>query len=216
MSTIAEFPLTAAELAQMGTDLVRIPGSWDEFWEVLEESENRVEYQNNEIILSMSYESKPYSKIASRFGYLFEGTFTGSSFDIFNANRPVYIAHCQEVFNPDASVVQASGDVFTYRPGMTAEMSPIVILEVLSPATRERDLKEKLPCYKLIPSIRQIIYAESTLPMIYLFEKNETENSWHKKILDEMDDSLVLNGTRVSLREIYGRINFDETATESV
>ena len=42
------------------------------------------------------------------------------------------------------------------------------------------------------------------------------ENSWHKKILDEMDDSLVLNGTRVSLREIYARIHFDETATESV
>ena len=209
MSTIAEFPLTAAELAQTGLSVVRIPGSWDEFWEVLEHSENRVEYQNNEIILTMSYESKPHTKIASRLGYLFERNFEGNSFDVCNPNRPVYIADCQEIFNPDGSVVQVPGEVFTYRPGMTAEMSPLVIVEVLSPGTRSRDFREKLPCYKLIPSLRQIIYIESAHPMVYLYEKNSTEQGWQKKVLDEMDDTFLLNGQPVTLRDIYARINFD-------
>ncbi len=214
MSTISEFPMTAAELAQTGLSMVRIPGSWDEFWEVLEHSENRVEYQNNEIILSMSYESKPHTKIASRLGYLFERNFEGNSFEVCNANRPVYAAHCQDVFNPDASVVQVSGEIFTYRPGMTAEMSPLVIAEVLSPSIRSRDFREKLPCYKRILSLRQIIYVESVHPMVYLYEKTDTEQGWQKKVLDEMDDAFLLNGQSVTLRDIYARINFDAVDLE--
>lgn len=207
--------MTATELAQTGLSLVRIPGSWDEFWDVLERSENRVEYQNHEIVFSMSYEPRQHSKIVSRFIYLASVAFQEGKFEIHNPNRPVYIADCQDIFNPDVSVVQASGEVFTYRPGMTAEMSPLVIVEVLSPNTRSRDFREKLPCYKLIPSLHQIIYIESAHPMVYLYEKNGTEQGWQKKVLDEMDDVFLLNDQPITLRDIYARINFDVADLEA-
>jgi Uma2 family endonuclease len=214
MNTTADFPMTAAELAETGLNTIRIPGSWDEFWEVLEHSENRVEYQNHEIVLSMSYEPPQHSKIATEFTHVAAGVFPPKQYAVHNPNRPVYIADCQEVFNPDASVVKEPGKVFTYRPGMTAEMSPIVLAEVLSPHTRSRDFREKLPCYKLIPSLQQIIYIEIAHPMVYLYERNGAENGWSKKVLDEMTDSFLLNGQTVTLRDIYARVNFDAADLE--
>jgi Uma2 family endonuclease len=188
----------------------RFSGTWDHFWSLLEKSEGRVEYQNGEIILDMSYEPDPHSKVANRFGYLLELIFDTSDFEIFNSNRPVYIASdCQCVFNPDASVVQLPKETYTYQLGMTAEMSPLVLVEVLSPSTRDRDFGEKLPCYKQISSARYIVYAELNYPMVYVY-KRAAGGEWQKDFYDKLEDQFEINGHPVTLKDIYKRIVFQE------
>lgn len=187
---------------------LRKRGTWEEFWDLLKTSEYRVEYHKGEIILEMSYEPDPHSKLANRFGHLFELIFDNSEFEIFNSNRPVYITNCESVFNPDATVVQLPKELYTYQPGMTAEVSPIVIAEVLSPSTRDRDFVEKLPCYKQIPSVRYILYAELTHPMVYLYERDTNAGEWRHTFFDTLDSSFELFGKNLALRELYKRIEF--------
>lgn len=70
----------------------------------------------------------------------------------------MYIADFQAVHNPDCSVVLEPAQLFEYQPGMDAETTPLVVVEVLSKMTRDYDYGEKLPHYKQIPSLRQIIF----------------------------------------------------------
>lgn len=55
------------------------------------------------------------------------------NFKIHNSNRPVCIPDCEHaVFNPDGSVVAQPAKLYEYRPGMNAELTPVLIFEVLS------------------------------------------------------------------------------------
>jgi Uma2 family endonuclease len=52
------------------------------------------------------------------------------------------------------------------RPGQVWVVDPIVIVEVLSPSTAASDLERKLPDYRLIPSLREILVVSSTEPRV--------------------------------------------------
>lgn len=71
MDTAVQFPKTNAELAELGPGLVRFPGSWDEYWKIIDVVEYRVEFQDNEII-AMSYESDPRSRIVSTLQHILD------------------------------------------------------------------------------------------------------------------------------------------------
>ncbi|MCY7328923.1 MAG: Uma2 family endonuclease [Saprospiraceae bacterium] len=207
--SLISLPLEEAiSAAKTGGTLERFPGTWAEFWDLLEHSDGRVEYQNGEILLDMSYEPDPHSKVVSRMIFLFETLFSDISFEIHNPNRPVYAYTCQAVFNPDVSVVQLPKETYTYRPGMTAEMTPLVLVEILSPSTRRRDFVEKLPCYQQIPSVQYLLYIELTNPMVYLYTRN-AEGGWDKTFFDNLNSSFDLNGKNITLQDIYKRVTFE-------
>lgn len=123
-------------------------------------------------------------------------------------NRPVY-AKNQIVYNTDSCVVREGGKKFTYHPGMDAEMEPVIIVEVLSKNTRDHDLEEKLPDYKAIPSVRQIIYAENRIPYLTVYTKNEAGN-WDNRVFDNLEDAFEIMGRRVSLRQVYHKVGLIE------
>ena len=202
--------ISTVPAAETGGTMERSAGTWEEFWDLLEHSDLRVEYQNGEIIIDMSYEPDPHSKVANRLGHLFELIFDSPEFEIFNSNRPVYIPDCQTVFNPDVSVVQLPKETYTYRPGMTAELMPLVLVEVLSPSTRDRDFLEKLPCYKQIPSARYLLYVELAHPMVYLYYRNEN-SEWNKTFFDDLNGSFEIHGKILKIEEIYKRLSFQLT-----
>jgi Uma2 family endonuclease len=49
----------------------------------------------------------------------------------------------------------------TCQPPAAEVVEPILIVEVLSPSTRVRDLADKLPDYKALPSVREIWLIDS-------------------------------------------------------
>lgn len=183
-------------------------GSWDEYWKILEQGQYQAEFQNGEIILEMSYEPELHSKLANRLGYLLEIIYESADFEIFNSNRPVYIPACETVFNPDTSVVQLPKELYTYQPGMTAELSAVLVAEVLSPSTRHRDFTEKLPCYKRIPTLRYILFIELSFPLVYLYQKDQAAEIWKHTFYDNLEDGFEINGHILLLKDIYKRISF--------
>lgn len=209
MEVATKFPITALERAELGPELVRFPGSWDEFWELLDEAEYSVEFKNNEIITAMSWESDPHSHIANMIGTLFNMIFMDDdSIRVFNSNRPIYIRESGAVYNPDMSVVREPSIKYEYRPGLNAETTPIIVVEVLSKSTRDHDLEEKLPDYKTIPGLEHIIYIENFMPYVTVFSRNLETGKWTNIVYDELDSGFEIAGQPITLRQIYRKVQF--------
>lgn len=208
MSATVKFPLSNLELFDLAKgEIVRFPATFEEYWELLETAEYRVDYFDHEIIASMSYESENHSHLTTELLHLLKNIFPGANanFKVHNSNRPVCIPDCDHaVFNPDGSVVAQPAHLFEYRPGMNAELTPVLLFEVLSKNTRSYDFGDKLPCYKKIPSLRQILFVELMHIEVTLFERIEETGQWLETSLKQPGDSVTVSGQRILLSEIYG------------
>lgn len=92
----------------------------------------------------------------------------GKSCRPFNADTKIRIEFPDHVrfYYPDALVVCAPNpatDHFQDRP--------VVIVEVLSESTRRIDLGEKRDAYLTIPSLKVLLFAESTTPSVLVYRR---------------------------------------------
>ena len=207
MDVIAKFPLTHLELLEMGHgELVRFPATFNEYWELLGEAEYRVDFYNNEII-AMSHEPDLHSEIVTQMSHLLKTIFPGSlrkQFKVHNSNRPVCIPACDyAVFNPDGSVVLQPPVYYEYQPGMNAETNPLILFEVLSKNTRDYDWNTKLPCFKKIPTLRQIIFIDSQRLFVTVYERNAEVNKWENSDYDQPDAFFYVQGQPIKLDDLY-------------
>jgi Uma2 family endonuclease len=209
MSAIAtKFPTTHRELLEIGQgELMRFPATFAEYWELLGKAQYKADYSNQEII-AMSYETNVHSKIVTEIMFILRTISNSTQYSVHDPNRPVYITDFQAMHNPDCSVVLEPAQLFEYQPGMNAETTPVVVVEVLSKTTRDYDYSEKLPHYKQIPSLRQIIYLESTKMFATVYERAEEGPQWINTDYSRPDDSFLVGGQPVSLGDIYRKVAF--------
>ncbi len=205
MASTTKFPKTNKELAELGGgEAVRFPGTEEEYWKLAEEAEFRVDFYHQEIIAAMSYENEVHSDIVTEFMFLLKTIFREKNVRFGNSNRPVCIPPCgHAIFNPDGSVIGLPDKFYEYRPGMTAELTPIVLFEVLSKNTRVRDWGEKLPCFKQIPSLQYILYIDSEKVQLNFMERMADNEKWLESILASPEDTFDLAGTTLSLKDVY-------------
>lgn len=206
MDAALKFLQTNEELAALGKGHeVRFAATFDDFWELLGTAEYNVEYFNHEIIATMSYETDVHTDITTQMSHLLKKIFGGSpDFRVRNSNRPVCIPECDHaVFNPDGSVIAMPAKFYEYRPGMNAELTPVLLFEVLSKNTRTHDLADKLPCYKKIPFLKQILYIDSQRMEVTVWERIEKNGKWLETNLHAPEDVCSVAGQPISLREIY-------------
>ncbi|TAF96258.1 MAG: Uma2 family endonuclease [Cytophagia bacterium] len=214
MATDLKWPRTNQELAElMGADEQFVfSATLAEYWNLLSEVQYRADYFNSQIIATMSYENDIHSHLAAEFGFILKTIYRDNSlFRVYNSNRPVYIADCTEsdtgIFNADGMVVAMPSARFEYKKGMNAEMNPVLLIEILSKSTRLYDFGPKLPCYKNIPSLRQILFVEQNKPKIHLFER-EAHNRWVETELTGAEATFSIEGETISLGSIYRNLDF--------
>lgn len=212
MKTITlPLPLTHEELLdRSGGALMRFPATEAQYWELLEKAEFRADYHQQQIV-AMSYENNLHSLLVASLIILLDRFFSYDEFAIHNSNRPVYTEECGSVFNPDGSVVAKPSQLYEYRPGMNAERTPVLLIEVLSPTTQAYDLAEKLPCYKKIPSLRQIIYLRSDRPFVTVYDRIDDSDRWLNVDYDQLDQSFDVNDQPLALEAIYQRVEWPES-----
>ena len=208
MSALLKFPVTQQELFDVSKgELIRFPATPDEYWELMAVAAYRADYFDHEIIAAMSYETEDHSNLTTELSFILKKIFpkTNPHFKVHNSNRPLCIPDCDHaVFNPDGSVVAQPAQLYEYRPGMNAELTPVLLFEVLSKNTRSYDLGDKLPCYKKIPTLRQILYVDTQTIEVTVFERLETTGQWLETNLKSLDDQFLVDGQPVWLRDIYG------------
>ena len=202
------FPVTLTERLDLGNRLVRLPASWEEYLDLLEEAEHTIEYANEEIIF-MSIATNPHEAIVINISGILYALFgDNDNFFYASSNRHVFIPEFEADYAPDAHVVRGRPQEHTLRKGLTANLNPAIVFEVLSPSTRDHDLDEKLSRYKRIGSVEQIIYLEQGEPCVMTWQRVGQSNRWENEDFTDMEQEFQVAGEAVMVRDFYKKVLF--------
>ncbi len=208
MNVETKFPVTLAERLELGPDSSRFRGSWEEYLDLLEECDFQIEYENEEIIL-MSIASDPHEAIVKNIIVSLSNQLDDlPDFHIRPSNRHVFIKNLEKDYAPDAHVVKGEPGIYTLRKGLTANLNPWLVVEVLSPSTFVRDMSEKLPAYKKISSLRHIIYIHQDRLMVTLSSRVGETAIWETVDFDKLEDVFELAEKPIYLKDIYKKVVF--------
>ncbi|HLH63031.1 MAG TPA: Uma2 family endonuclease [Ktedonobacteraceae bacterium] len=119
-------------------------------------------------IIDMAGGSLAHAALCARLGGLLDYALTDSSCIVYNSDVKLKIGSSRHYFHPDVSV---SGD--EQKGKMLTD--PVVVIEVLSPATEKRDRGAKLATYKTLPSLMEYLLVGSQMKEIVIYRR---ENSW--------------------------------------
>lgn len=210
MNTTTKFPVTLAKRLELGPEIVRFSASWEEYLDLLEEADYNIEFENHEI-LAMSIASDPHEAIVKNILVCLSNALDEDpTFHIRGSNRHVFIKEFGVDYAPDAHVTKGKPQFYTLRKGLTANLNPWLVVEVLSPSTNTQDWRKKLPRYKKIPSLQHIIYVEQDWPHISLFNRMDNSAAWENTDYDQLGQSFTLSGKKIALTEVYKKIDFPE------
>jgi Uma2 family endonuclease len=94
-------------------------------------------------------------------------------------------------------------------PNATKATSPRVVVEVLSPTTRDFDTIGKLEEYKLVGSLERIVVIEPNAPEVINWVRGQ-DRSWRKGFLRGLDQEIDMPeiGATLTLAEIYDGVEF--------
>jgi Uma2 family endonuclease len=94
-------------------------------------------------------------------------------------------------------------------PNATKATSPVLVVEVLSPTTRDFDTIGKLEEYKLVDSLQRIVVIEPNAPEVIVWVRGD-DRSWRKAVYRGLDQEIDMPeiGVALSLMEIYDGVEF--------
>ena len=82
---------------------------------------------------------------------------------------------------------------------------PKLVVEVLSPSTRDKDMSDKLPDYLALPKLTEILYVDPELETITLWTR-DSQGDWHDEQLKPKSDvNLAHLGVRLTWDVIFAR-----------
>ncbi|WAS99067.1 Uma2 family endonuclease [Nannocystis punicea] len=87
--------------------------------------------------------------------------------------------------------------------------APVLLVEVLSPSTQAIDRNRKLPDYRQIASVQEVVLVDSEAMHVELYRRFDGTR-WLSEILREPADILNLDsvGLDLSLADLYSRVVF--------
>jgi Uma2 family endonuclease len=123
-----------------------------------------------------------------------------------------------EVFTSDVKVVTPAGDVMYPDvvvacgdiPGKATVLdAPVVIVEMLSESTAERDHGRKRWAYQTIPSLRHYVLVDQDEGGVEVTSPN-ADGTWRSVILRNRGDRLELSALQmeIGLDEVFARVAF--------
>lgn len=187
-------------------ELVRIPASEEEFFALSVQLPFKIEYHESEIV-TMGLASYWHEVLIMTLGGILYNLFSGKKdFTVSGSNTGVQIPKFEGgYYMPDMVIVQGPPE---FKSGSTAVITnPHIIVEVLSPSTNDFDLSEKLPNYKRIDSLKQIIFVSQKNRMVMSYTRSEQPGVWLNQDFFE-DDTLLIDDLPVALGGIYEKVQF--------
>ena len=197
-------------IKRLGTEvLVRIPASEEDYFSVAYTLPFKVEYHENEII-TMGLVSYWHETAVSTLIGIFYSLFSErDELNILGSNSGVQIQKFEGgYYMPDVMVVKGKP---AFKPNSTAIITnPYIVVEVLSLATSTFDVESKLPEYKHLESLQQIIFVSPKKVFVSTYIRSEKSNIWLNQDFHSLDESIVVEGVNISLSAIYKKIKFEK------
>ena len=186
---------------------IRIPASVEEYESVVDERDLKIEYHNEEIIATVGRVTPIHSVLGTRLINILSNYYDNlenENFWILESGACVHIPILKSYYQPDMTVV--NGEI-KIKEGTTTEiLNPYIVVEVLSKATQDFDMSEKLVNYKAIETIKQIIFVAQDRPWISTYTRTNEPNVWINTDYDSLENVAIIDNLTVSLRDIYKKI----------
>jgi Uma2 family endonuclease len=126
----------------------------------------------------------------------------------FDGNMKLNIEKENAFVHPDGMVVCGAIEFVEGRNDIIR--NPLLIVEVLSPATQAFDRGKKFKYYRTIPSLQEYVMISQEEPLIEAYFRRD-EKTWLYTVIRGLEDQLVLSslGDGISLEEIYRKVDFE-------
>jgi len=87
---------------------------------------------------------------------------------------------------------------------------PVLVIEILSPSIENHDRKNKVPDYRRIPSVREIVLVDQDRPYVEVLRRIDA-GRWQSDILQGLDAVLRLDAVplELDLADLYRDIEFE-------
>lgn len=113
-------------------------------------------------------------------------------------------------YQPDLAVTCAPP-----QKGRQETPEPVLIVEVLSPSTEEPDRKVKLPDYRMLPSVQEILLVDPARVYVEVHRRLD-DKRWQHDILRDIADELRLDSceARIPLAQVYANVALELPSDE--
>jgi len=105
---------------------------------------------------------------------------------------------------PDAGI-----DCGVFAPDTTSVSAPLVVIEVLSPSTRDFDMFGKLEEYKTVPTLAHIVIVDPDAPQVFHWSRPQ-DKTWSHELLEGPETVIQLPEVAglLDLASIYEGLTF--------
>lgn len=173
----------------------------EEYLEMEQTSQEKHEYYQGEVF-AMSGPKVPHGIISGNTFLALGNQLKGKRCRPFNGEQRIHIEQNTLFTYPDIFVV--CGEIETRNNDDWNILNPTVIVEILSPSTRDYDRGQKFKLYRDIPSLKEYVLIDSESINVEIFFLNN-EGYWELREHKSIEDSFVLKSIQVKLdlKEIY-------------
>ena len=175
--------------------------SVDEYFALERASERRFEYRDGEIVC-MSGGSREHAAIASNV-IRYAGNKLREGCRRYGSDLAVYVPDGRPYRYPDASVVCGEAR-FRGIDGRDCLENPVLLVEVLSPASADFDRGTKFEQYKSILEFGEYLLVAQDRPHVARRSRLDHE-TWSETVFDSLSATIRLEtaGVDLAMREIY-------------
>ena len=176
----------------------------EEYLAMEEAATEKHEYYKGEIF-AMSGPKVPHNTISINMLVELGNKLKGKKCRPFSSDQRIHIETNTLFTYPDISII--CGEPETLNNDNWNVLNPAIIIEVLSPSTRNYDRGEKFKLYRDIPALKEYILVDSETIHIEIFRLNDS-NHWELEEYDAVEEMLYIKtiNERISLADIYAGV----------
>jgi Uma2 family endonuclease len=171
-----------------------------------EKAEGRSEYRDGEIV-SMPGGSLNHSRISGNIFAFLKFILRETQFEPISSDLRLWIPNYQRGLYPDVMLFDGEPQLNGNRTDEV--LNPVLIVEVLSPATADYDRENKFRMYRTIPSFCEYLLVQQNEPFVEHYSKQS--QGWLLSEFSGLEESISLNsvGSELPMAEIYRGIIFE-------
>jgi Uma2 family endonuclease len=177
--------------------------SIQEYLEMENEALEKHEYYKGEIF-AMSGAGARHNIISVNIIASLHHSLKGKSCQPYGSDMRIHIPENTLFTYPDISII--CGDIVNPKEDENTATNPTVIVEILSPSTKNYDRGVKFMLYRAIPTLKEYILIEAESIHVEQFAINK-EGLWQLKEYSNLEDKMVLEslGIILLLNDVYDR-----------
>ncbi|MCC6290268.1 MAG: Uma2 family endonuclease [Chitinophagaceae bacterium] len=178
----------------------------EEYLAMEEAATEKHEYYRGEVF-AMSGPKIPHNTISINMLVELGNKLKGKKCRPFNSDQRIHIKAKTLFTYPDISII--CGDPETLDNDNWNILNPAVIIEILSPATKNYDRGEKFKLYRDIPTLKEYILVDSESIHIEIFRLNEAGH-WELEEYKSAEEMIYIKtiDEKISVADIYSSVQW--------